>query len=102
MKRILCILIMTSASFLAFAQVNTRINSLQQEIDFLTNKVDSLQNRIHNDIIKNGYSIIAKSPYSYYIQPIILKDTEYGSAIDTIASGDSLRIIDKTIGCFKD
>jgi hypothetical protein len=85
----------------AFAQNNARIDTLQQEINILNDRIDSLKNEIHDEILENGFSLIVKNRYSYYIPTIKLKDKEYGTVIDTIAIGDSIKIIDKTISCFK-
>lgn len=101
MRRLLFILVMTIVSLLAFSQENTRINSLQREINTLNDKMDSLKNKIQDEILKNGYCLIVKSRYSYSGSIITLKDKEYGTAIDTIANGDNIVIVDKTTSCFK-
>lgn len=86
----------------AFAQDNERIISLQQDIDSLQLKIDSLKGEIQNEIVENGYSLTAKHKYNYSGAQVVLKEREWGGAtLDTIRNGDIIRIIDKTTGCFK-
>lgn len=101
MKRFLFILVVAIAPFSAFSQENTRIDSLQQEISILKAIIDSLKNEIQDEILENGYSIRAKSHYSYSKPIIKLKDKEYGAVIDTITIGNSITIIDKTTSYFR-
>lgn len=92
---------MKMISFSGFSQESSKVDSIQREISTLQARIDSLKNEIQVDILKNGYPIITKSRYSYSRPSIILKDGEYGSALDTISIGDSIRIVDKTINSFK-
>jgi len=101
MRRSLFILLTIIISSYSFSQENTRINNLQHEINILNERIDSLKSEIQDEILKNGYSIIAKSRYSYNRSNIKLKAGEYGTAFDTIPNGETIVIIDKTISCFK-
>jgi hypothetical protein len=98
MKKI--ILFVSLAIILQHGQAqNTRVDGLQQEIDILKERIDSLKNEIQNEILRDGYFLTVKSGYSY--SEIKMKDKEYGTVIDTIVNGDNVKIIDKTIGYFK-
>ncbi|MDO5665356.1 MAG: hypothetical protein Q4G63_08885 [Bacteroidia bacterium] len=100
MKRIFIIATIIIPLF-SFSQENSKIDSLQRKINILQERIDSLKNEIQEDILRDGYSVIAKSYYSYSQSTIKMKDREYGTVIDTISIGDSIRIIDKTLGGFK-
>jgi hypothetical protein len=101
MKNTLFTLAIMALSSPVFSQENVRIDRLQQEITTLNERIDSLKNEIQNEILDNGYFLIVKSRYTYSNPNIEMKDTEYGATIDTIASGDGIKIIDKTIINFK-
>ena len=97
----LFVLLLISISFSAFSQNLgiAKIDSLQQVIGKLYAEISFLEDEIQSEILKNGYYIIAKEKYSF--SKIELRSDEYGKVLDTIANGDSIKIIDKTICCFK-